>query len=247
LLIDTTVTISDEPIAFEVSNLKPICEDKVHEYTFKVKGKAPWLLAYNNGNITNTFSISDTLSTWTCAPGNYYFKGLNDANNCTLALSRNDTLSHFIEQAPVLTTNYTHIGITPTTYPILWYLNGLLLDSLQYKKPSIQILQEGTYNALIRDATGCIWESDSITIEFPNNIAVYPNPFTNFINVAINEDFGTYWQMEVFDIMGQTIFESKTEKPFLNWTCAGISSGVYTLKISFQNNSKPVLHRILKR
>jgi hypothetical protein len=247
LLIDTTFTISDEPIAFEVSNLKPICEDKVHEYTFKVRGKEPWLLAYNNGNITYNLLLTDTLSTWTCAPGNYYFKGLNDANNCNLALSRNDTLTQFIEQAPVLTTNYTRIELTPTTYPILWYLNGLLLDSLQYKTPSIQIIQEGSYKASIRDASGCIWISDSISINFPNNINIYPNPCSNYLNIAINENFGTYWQMELFDVMGKTVLDKKIETAFLNWPCTGLPTGVYTLKISFQNSSKPVFQRILKQ
>jgi hypothetical protein len=247
LLIDTTFTINDEPIAFDVSDLKPICYDKVHEYTFKVKGKAPWLLSYNNENITKTISIADTMLTWICSPGNYYYQKLSDANNCTLPLTRIDTLTPFIESPPLLTTNYTNIDIEPSTYPILWYLNGLLLDSLRYNTPSIKIIQEGIYSASLLDESGCIWISDSISINFPNNITIYPNPFTNYINIAINENFGSYWQMELIDIMGKTVFTNKIETAFLHWPCTNLASGVYTLKILFQNSKKPVFQRMLKR
>jgi hypothetical protein len=247
LPIDTTFVINDVPVDVKISELKPICIDKVHEYTFNVKGKSPWTIAYNVNNTTQKTTLNDSINRWTCDPGIYNIVQITDNNDCVLPINRIDTLTTFIESLPIISTNYTTISVNPTNLHTQWYLNGNLLDTLSYNTSTVRIVQDGEYVSALRDESGCIWASNSLSLNFPNNVNVYPNPCTSYFNVLIKENYGSYWQFKLNDMHGNTISEGEVDEPFLHWPCDGLSPGVYTIKIIYHNNSKPLYLRLLKR
>ena len=247
LPIDTTFIINDKPINVTISNLEPICIDKVHEYTFNVEGKAPWTISYNVNNTTKTILLNDSVNTWICDPGQYNFLQISDGNNCLMTINRIDTLNEFIEKSPLLNTDYTQINVIPNYLKTQWYLNGNLLDTLIYNSSSINIIREGEYVSILRDESGCNWTSDTLNMEFANQINLYPNPCTSYVNILIKENYGSFWQLTMYDMNGNTISENKVSTPFLHWPCAWLTPETYTIKITYENNSKPLYLRLMKR
>lgn len=63
---------------------------------------------------------------------------------------------------------------------------------------------------------------------------VYPNPFTNQIQIDSAKNIK---QLQIFDLTGKLI-QSKTSLNELNAQLPGLNSGVYILTITYQNNTK---------
>jgi hypothetical protein len=247
LLIDTTFTISDEPIAFEVSNLKPICEDKVHEYTFKVRGKAPWRITYNYENATRIIDLNDTTNRWTCDPGKYDFVKIMDANGCELALSQIDTLPNFIPYNPILTTNYQTLQVEPNNFPTTWWFNQQEMDTTLYNGIEIRHKGEGTYYASLIDDAKCIWLSNSIELEFNNPITLYPNPASDQIALLIQDNYGTNWRWQISNVLGQEMASGKVSQPLEIINIKQLPSGTYSVLITYQNSPNRRIVRFIKK
>ena len=247
LPIDTTFVINDVPVDLKISELKPICIDKVHEYTFNVKGKSPWTIAYNVNNTTQKIALNDSINRWTCAPGMYNFVQITDNNDCVLPINRIDTLEEFIPYNPILTTNYQTLHIEPNNFETTWWFNQALMDTLQYVGPTIRHTGEGNYQASIVDNANCTWLSNIVTLAFENQITVYPNPSYNQIAILIQDNYGDKWKWHISNAIGQEIAMGEVTAPLEILDIRNWPAGIYTIKIEYQNSPTIRIARFIKK
>jgi hypothetical protein len=126
-----------------------------------------------------------------------------------------------------------------------WFLNDTLL--LNKNTQNIQINKNGKYKVQINDSNGCFSFSDSLIVktvgidELNNNkeISVYPNPFSNVLEIDLR---GLYHQsvfIQLFDVLGKNIF-SENIKPnssntfSLNTNSFQLTKGIYILKVNHE-------------
>jgi len=77
-------------------------------------------------------------------------------------------------------------------------------------------------------------------INTDNNVSVYPNPCTEFVNIKINSSNSEFKDVELFNAIGQKIsidnlIEFNSENTF-KIDLTGIIAGVYFLRINIDNN-----------
>ena len=83
--------------------------------------------------------------------------------------------------------------------------------------------------------------------DFTNDdIQIYPNPATDFINIGISKPFSGNIKIEIYDITGKIVYESameaKSENSFKQINISEFNPGVYLLRLSDKN--KTVIRKI---
>ena len=72
-------------------------------------------------------------------------------------------------------------------------------------------------------------------VDFQANISIYPNPFTDYINIDfIDEEAGLH-QIYIYDITGKVVHEGSIDD-HENLSLSFLDKGIYILKISLENN-----------
>jgi hypothetical protein len=102
---------------------------------------------------------------------------------------------------------------------------------------------------LLDNSTGNVLNSASTTypeavkdVELNNNVNIYPNPATDYLNVSFELNHSSNVQVQIIDALGQVVnqvanntMESGVQN--LNVNTANLTSGVYFVKIQTENNS----------
>ncbi|MBE51249.1 MAG: hypothetical protein CMP51_06125 [Flavobacteriales bacterium] len=136
------------------------------------------------------------------------------------------------------------VGGTPG-YLFEWFLNGSIpVSNTAFFTPN----QNGIYTIQVTDNNGCIAVSDPINVtnistgnnSINSNIEIYPNPFSDFTNIIINNhdleiDFSLYDQTGK-KIKNIEITRNHNNSFILNKN--NIESGIYILIIESQGYSK---------
>jgi hypothetical protein len=137
---------------------------------------------------------------------------------------------------PVITQSGASLTSTSAiTYQ--WYRNGVQIAgaTAQNYTPT----QSGIYLVRITDANGCVFQYSKgftftynptalATVNFSDEINVYPNPTNGHITIANASAFGSYYTVSVIDIYGRVV------KLFANATQLNISNlpnGMYTIQL----------------
>ena len=78
-----------------------------------------------------------------------------------------------------------------------------------------------------------------------SGFTVYPNPFTNELNVQLPENLKGNYIFKVSDLSGKTIYaQSQNDKSFV-WNGSSLPKGVYVLSI--ENNGKTITKKVVKK
>ncbi|MFA5618785.1 MAG: T9SS type A sorting domain-containing protein [Weeksellaceae bacterium] len=79
-----------------------------------------------------------------------------------------------------------------------------------------------------------------------SGFTVYPNPFTNEINIKLPENLKGNYTFKVSDITGKLIFiqKNRTESQFV-WNGTSLPKGIYILSI--ENNGKVIAQKVIKK
>ena len=116
-----------------------------------------------------------------------------------------------------------------------WYKDDILIDSTS--KASIPSHGNGIYKVLIVDNLGCNNWSNEITLGYPANINVFPNPVSSSTHVVINDEYGDSWSYQLFDASGKLLQEGTQEVPSADINMQHYTSGVYSLIVQYGNQS----------
>jgi hypothetical protein len=136
------------------------------------------------------------------------------------------------EGSQQFTTGQTLADLTVTGTNIVWYTDEFLTTVL----PPTTALTDGmTYYAVATEGT-CLSAPLSVTVDdmlgtgqfLISGISYYPNPFTNVLKVSYKEALSN---VTVYDLLGQQVFDIKTESPSLELDFSGLASGTYLLKV----------------
>jgi hypothetical protein len=102
---------------------------------------------------------------------------------------------------------------------------------------------------LIIDSLGCNNWSNKITLDYPSNINVFPNPVSSVTNIVVNDIYGNFWTYAIVDLKGFVIESGEVNTPSKTIDMKNYAQGVYSLMIHYENQSpkqKSVI-RLLKQ
>src|SRR5690606_19017004 len=78
-----------------------------------------------------------------------------------------------------------------------------------------------------------------------SNFVVYPNPFSEQINVVLPEGIEGNYTFEVTDMIGRIVYANNQSERLFSWNSASLSKGVYILSI--ENNGQKIFKKVIKR
>ncbi len=243
-VINDSFVVSEEPVAAQYDVVMN-CPTHNYTYQFQLQGKSPWTLHYNFHNLPLSKVFTDSNALWNVEFGNYYIQSIIDANGCVYTVQKHDTLKPFLNDYPTLYYRNFTLHTIHTPYRYFWYKNDQLIDSLSVGE--IPSHGNGVYKVLIIDSLGCQYWSNELTLDYPANINVFPNPSHHMANIVVNEPFGDYWQYQLFDMSGKLLAEKTLDIPSAQLDLSSLEGGVYTLVVRYENqnsNQKNVIRLI---
>jgi len=223
------------------------CDTRSYEMHFNLTGTAPWQLSYVYNNKPYTEILHNTPFVWVIEAGTYYLESIKDSNNCVLEINKTETLPYFLSDFPTLYYKDNHLYTIQTAYQYLWYKDEVLIDDVS--KQQIPVYGNGVYQVLIIDSLGCNNWSNKITLDYPSNINVFPNPVSSVTNIVVNDIYGDFWTYAIVDLKGFVIESGEVNTPSKTIDMKNYSQGVYSLMIHYENQSpkqKSVI-RLLKQ
>jgi beta-glucanase (GH16 family) len=80
-----------------------------------------------------------------------------------------------------------------------------------------------------------------------NSVAVYPNPFSDYVNVQIGSfDDKKEYELEIINILGQSVHKEKVKQAFSKISLNNIAKGAYTLNIKTINSTEQYTFKVTK-
>lgn len=229
--IDQYLEINNEPININKDSIVKDCENREYVYQLSFDGKSPWKINYNKNNILQTETFFNENNQWTIPAGKYYFINVTDSNLCTMDILRQDTLIQFLNQNPVITYSNNRIIATQIPYNYTWYKDNVIIPN--EKNNVITPYGNGIYAASVIDSAGCIYYSNNINLNFPEDINLYPNPSSDKVNITVNANYGDYWEYTLYDMFGNQIAQDIVSLPYKEINVSHLARGVYHFIIKF--------------
>jgi hypothetical protein len=167
----------------------------------------------------------------------------------TVVITQPDSIILTTATTPTLsntgTASVTAAGGTPP-FTYLWTGNKTT--------QTITGLVTGTYSVTVTDAKGCSKTTTATVQDFTSNtndiaalnrFDVFPNPSNGQFNVRLEFETRTDAQVQIFDLLGQKVFETQVNDLFVNLPIAlpNASAGIYFLTV--QTKSGKATKRIL--
>ena len=78
-----------------------------------------------------------------------------------------------------------------------------------------------------------------------SNFVVYPNPFSDQLNIVLSENLSGNYTFKVSDMIGRTVYTDNQNEKSFSWNTSVLSKGVYILSI--ENNGKAVVKKVIKK
>ncbi len=251
--INQQLIINNTPVTYTPIVVNTDCTNKKYVYTSTLGGKAPWHMVYNHNNLPDTLLVSNSSLHWITVPGTYYLADIRDSNNCTVMISRSDTLYNFMSQSPVLQKSGNQLQVQPLGYKYYWYKNLVLVDSTAGN--SLTTLDDGNYYAMVKDLAGCLYPTNSIKVSYPvdvdvyqtkSEIKVYPNPIQSISTVMVNDTYGSFWNYVIMDMKGHKLLSGVEHTSIKEFDFRSFASGVYSLIITYQQDTSKHFIRLIK-
>jgi PKD repeat protein len=139
---------------------------------------------------------------------------------------------------PIITINSDTIS-SSAAYGNQWYLNGTIISGAI--QDSLVIQQSGWYMVLVTDSNGCSSFSDSVFIS-PVNISeinsnfqfsIYPNPFTDKLNVTVNNK--KLFEVSLYDITSRKLRQQQFTN-YVSLNTEQLEKGIYLYEVRCGNS-----------
>ena len=95
-----------------------------------------------------------------------------------------------------------------------WFLNGIPLQSAT--NDTLEVMMSGIYTLQITDSNGCT--SNSLPVNMNTSVSelnsghefsVYPNPFTEQLNIQLNSKYNSMIDIRMFDVIGKQCYNAQ--------------------------------------
>lgn len=141
--------------------------------------------------------------------------------------------------------NFNQIGFVPSQSP-----NGNSGKTYNYTFLDSELPAKAFYKLLQTDFNGTITPSNIIFLksDFAVESNIYPNPFTNEINVSLNNEINNVLTFSIFDANGKLVY-NKSQKALIN-TRIGLQNqplGWYILTVTDFNGKVLLNRKMLKK
>ena len=185
--------------------------------------------AWNNNN-------SGTNCIYASQAGNYYVT-VTDAHGCSVESANHLHLT--VRSAPQISITQNGDTLTcNTTGTVQWYIGNTAITGAT---SNIYVAQQsGQYSVQLTDSNGCSAKSTAVSVTVVGiaaivnelNFNIYPNPVSDQLTI----DLGNFipapkMQIEIFDIAGRRVQQSKIESAVTKLNVANLNSGVYMIRI----------------
>ncbi|PZX92312.1 hypothetical protein DOS84_15995 [Flavobacterium aquariorum] len=135
-----------------------------------------------------------------------------------------------------------------TTYQWMTCNGGIYANLTGETNQSYTAMVVGSYSVEVTK-NGCTQRSTCFDIttlgnkdfDFNSKLSVYPNPFNDVISISLDSSA----KMEIYDILGQTIYSKKINSGTTSLNLSNNANGMYLMKIITENNQSKTL-KILK-
>jgi alpha-tubulin suppressor-like RCC1 family protein len=136
-----------------------------------------------------------------------------------------------------------------TTYQWMTYNGGIYANILNETNQSLSVKAAGSY-AVDITKNGCTQRSavfDMTTLgnkdfDFKSKLSVYPNPFNDAISITID----TNAKVEIYNLLGETIYSKKINSGTTQLDLGNHASGMYLIKATNENNQSKMVKAIKK-
>ncbi|TRX33533.1 T9SS type A sorting domain-containing protein, partial [Flavobacterium sp. ZT3R18] len=136
-----------------------------------------------------------------------------------------------------------------TTYQWMTYNGAIYANIPNETNQSLSVKAAGSY-AVDITKNGCTQRSvvfDMTTLgnaafEFKSNLSVYPNPFNDDISITIDSNA----KVEIYTILGETIYAKKINSGTTQLDLGNHASGMYLIKATNENNQSKMVKVIKK-
>jgi hypothetical protein len=149
--------------------------------------------------------------------------------------------------------NGNQLEVQPAGYFYYWYKDLVLVDSSS--ATTFTMVGEGYYYAMVKDLAGCLYPTDTFTFSYAvgvdafintSNINMYPNPVQSTSMVRVNDRYGAYWSYIIMDMQGHTVLSGHERSSSKEFDLRALAAGVYSLVISYENNARKHVIRLIK-
>ncbi|MFI5221610.1 MAG: PKD domain-containing protein, partial [Bacteroidia bacterium] len=210
-----------------------------------------------SGTNTRLWNFGDGDTSTSSVPGKTYSAigifnvslKIIDFNNCTDSVTKMVAVIQNPSK-PVITALTNSLLESSPAIHYQWYLNNSPITGAT--SPTLTLTQNGAYQVRIDNTNGCTNISDPFTatkvgveeVSYSDEIKVYPNPFSNELNLLLQSSNEYITRIFIFDVSGKLILESNTVlQKGISYSVPGTSnlrSGFYFMKIESQNSSRVV-------
>jgi len=201
-------------------------------------GDSSWAYTWNPGTVTgmSTYLIPDSSLT--------YILTATNASNCITSVALPVTVYPLPFTPAIIQSGGQLVAISNGAITYQWYLNGIAISGAT--DMTYIPTQFGNYTVIISNSYGCEKQSIpfgyfGVGISTLNNsgVSVFPNPFTDFIDVQnLNEKS----EVEILDVQGKIIFSKSTFEKNESFDTSQLPTGIYLLKIKTE---KEIINTVL--
>jgi hypothetical protein len=136
-----------------------------------------------------------------------------------------------------------------TKYQWMTYNGGVYTNILNETNQSLSAKAAGSYAVDItknsctqRSAIFDMTTLGNTTFDFNSKLSVYPNPFNDIISITIDSNT----KVEIYNLLGETIYAKKINSGTTQLNLGNHASGVYLIKATNENNQSKTVKVIKK-
>lgn len=143
------------------------------------------------------------------------------------------------------------ISTESSTWKYNWLKNGKTIERADL--PTYDVSSTGAYRVKIEDQIGCVNVSDSVVINFADQISnsedfvirIFPNPTQNDLNLTFESNYQANFEVNLYDISGRLVIQRKVIPNQNNvLKMQEFNAGIYFLRLS--DGEKQSVRKIVK-
>ncbi|MBL7752986.1 MAG: T9SS type A sorting domain-containing protein [Chitinophagaceae bacterium] len=234
LVLRDTFLLRNEPVNMNITSIEPHCQLRKHIVYFQNSGLAPWVLSFNQGNITHSKVLNDSSGFILLDPDFYRLNQIEDSNHCIQKLDSSLFLAPFAPSQPLLEIEKSELVIKDSGKLWYWYQDNNLIDSTVTGR--LVLPGNGSIYARMIDLNGCEVISNTLTFSDVPAVSLFPNPASSSLTIRVSMPFDDYWSYSIRDAAGRALRNGISEKNSKEIDVSSLATGTYYLQIELSKN-----------
>lgn len=231
LILQDTFTLRNVPANLLITSLEAHCPLQKHILYYKNEGRSPWVLNFNQQNLTTTTSLNDSTGFLILNPDFYRLNFVEDANQCRFQLDTSLFLPDFAPSQPRLRQEFTDLVSEDSGRIWFWYQDNKIIDSTTTGR--LMIPGNGAFYFKLIDINGCEVTSNVVDLSDIPSVSLFPNPTSSSVRIQVSMPYDDYWNYSIRDASGRTLLMGVSETNVNVLDVSSLSRGIYYLHLHF--------------